>query len=70
MNIDSPGEHLLMRVRAGFISQGISLSKWCSSNNVCRVWAADALRGKRNGPAALSLRLRLLESAAVKSKSN
>lgn len=52
----TPGASLLAQVRSGFIYQGTSLSKWCIENGVCRVWAADALRGKRNGPRAAELR--------------
>ncbi|WP_210252765.1 hypothetical protein, partial [Agrobacterium vitis] len=59
-----PGASLLARVRSGFIYQGTSLSKWCLENGVCRVWAADALKGKRNGPKAEELRRRLLLRAS------
>jgi endonuclease YncB( thermonuclease family) len=52
----TPGASLLAQVRSGFIYQGTSLSKWCIENGVCRVWATDALRGKRNGPRAAELR--------------
>jgi hypothetical protein len=54
------GKELLGLVRSGFILQGTNLSKWCASQGVCRVWATDALTGKRDGPKAKSLRLKLV----------
>jgi hypothetical protein len=56
----SPGGQLLGLVRSGFILQGTNLSKWCASQDICRVWATDALTGKRNGPKAQSLRLKIV----------
>ncbi len=51
---------LLNAVRGRFIIQGTSLARWCRENNVDRVWASDALLGKRNGPKAIELRNRLV----------
>lgn len=39
---------------------GISLNKWCLANKADRVWASDALIGKRNGPKADALRGRII----------
>jgi hypothetical protein len=55
-----PGNQLLGLVRSGFILQGTNLSKWCAAQEICRVWATDALTGKRNGPKAQRLRLMLV----------
>lgn len=60
-----PGTDLLAQVRGGFITQGNSLSKWCGQNGICRVWASDVLRGKRNGPKAQQLRHLLISEACI-----
>lgn len=57
--------HLYMTIRAAFIQQGISLNRYCIQEGIDRVWATDALRGKRNGPKARALRLRLAIASGV-----
>lgn len=58
---DIPPSHALLNaVRGKFITHGSSLNKWCIANKVDRVWASDALIGKRNGPKAIRLRRRIL----------
>lgn len=54
---------LLNAVRGRFIASGTSLNQWCIANKIDRVWASDALVGKRNGPKALALRERLISVA-------
>lgn len=56
----------LLKVRAGFVKQGLSLAEWCRANGVTRAWAYAVLTGARTGPAALELRDRLLKEAGVK----
>lgn len=56
----APSVQLLEQVRGTLITQGISLNKWCQERGICRVWASDVLKGKRNGPKARELRLRIV----------
>lgn len=60
MNDIRPSRELRARVRGTLIIQGTSLSKWCAAQGIDRVWASDALIGKRNGPKAKSLRMRIV----------
>lgn len=60
MDTVTPSKQLLARVRGNLIIQGSSLSKWCAAQGIDRVWANDALIGKRNGPNAQALRMRIV----------
>lgn len=63
--LSQPNYELLLKVRAGFVKQGLSLAEWCRANGVARSWAFAVLTGARAGPAALDLRDRLLKEAGV-----
>lgn len=54
------GDDLLRAVRAAFVSKGLTLNSWCRLNGVQHSYAHRALRGFTNGPAAMSLRARIL----------
>lgn len=60
MDTITPSKQLLAQVRGTLIIQGTSLSKWCAERGIDRVWANDALIGKRNGPKAKALRMRIV----------
>jgi hypothetical protein len=54
---------LLRSVRAGFIQQGLSLTKWCVANEIKRQWATAVLIGRRDGPAARAMRSQIIAAA-------
>jgi hypothetical protein len=62
---ENPGEQLLLRVRSGFVLQGISLRRWCRGNGILPSNARDCLLGAWNGPAGKVLRERLTRAALV-----
>lgn len=51
------------KVRAAFIVKGTSFSRWCAENGVSRAWAIAVLNSRQGGPAAISLRSRIIEAA-------
>lgn len=59
MNTDMPSKQLLAQVRGTLIAQGVSFNKRCATRAVDRVWASDALIGKRNSEAK-ALRTRII----------
>lgn len=62
----APGPELLSAVRALFVRRGTSLNAWCIQHKFTRTWVISALTGRRNGPAAIDMRERvLLEFADV-----
>lgn len=61
----TPGPDLYAQVRAGFVSQGTSLNRWCLVNQITRQHAAMALLGGWRGPAAQALLSRILTAAGV-----
>lgn len=64
-----PSADLLLQARIGFLQQGSSLAKWCSENKITRQWATAVLTGRRNGPAAKTLREKIIVAATLKGKS-
>ena len=63
LTVVPPSAALMHAVRAGFVAQGTSFSKWCTDNEISRTWAIAALTGKRAGPAAQQLRHRIVREA-------
>lgn len=61
-----PSQDLLLRVRAGFLIQGISFSAWCREHGILRSSATQALTGSWNGPKARALRARIVHAAEVR----
>lgn len=51
-------------IRAAFILKGTSFSRWCQENEVSRVWAIAVLSGRSKGPAANSLKMRIVAAAS------
>jgi hypothetical protein len=59
-----PGsDALLLYVRSCFTRRGTSLTAWCRAQGVAQAYAHRALRGLTNGPAAATLRRRLIEAS-------
>ncbi|KAB2927397.1 MAG: hypothetical protein F9K25_14305 [Candidatus Contendobacter sp.] len=54
-----------LKVRAGFIAQGISFNRWCRQNGVLRENARKAMLGQWAGPKGREVRQRLLREAGV-----
>lgn len=56
----------LQKVRAGFITQGTSLSEFCDANGIDRRNASRAFKRHINGEVAKALRQRLIEASKGK----
>jgi hypothetical protein len=67
MNVNqvSPGRDLYNLVRAGFVSQGSSLSAWCKNQGISRANAVHCLVGSWNGPKGQALRKQLVVDAGI-----
>lgn len=63
-----PGEDLLNAIKAGFVRQGTSYSRWCRENNVERTAARLAILGGWRGPKARKLIARITKAANVESQ--
>lgn len=61
-----PSPDLYLRVRAGFVQQGSSLSAWCRTHDVHRANAISALVGAWNGPKGRALRKQLIEASGIR----
>lgn len=61
----TPGPDLYAQVRAGFVSQGTSLHRWCLNNKITRQHATLALLGGWRGPESKALLGRILKAAGV-----
>lgn len=66
-NTPTTGPELLTRVRAGFVSNGSTLTAWCRENGIHHSNARQALLGAWDGPAGKTLRRRLLKAAGINS---
>lgn len=64
MNLN-PSLDLHRQVRAGFVSQGTSLHKWCEDNDILPSNARDALIGRWNGPKGQALRNRVVKASRI-----
>lgn len=60
-----PGPELYLRVRAGFVAQGLTLTGWCRQEGHNPTGARSALVGAWNGPAGRKLRDELLVASGV-----
>lgn len=68
MTAPTPSLDLHLRVRAGFVSKGTSLKRWCKEQGITPSNARDALIGRWNGPKGIALRSRLVQEAGVKER--
>ena len=67
-NSIQPSKELHLKVRAGFITQGSTLSAWCRKNNVNPTNARHALVGSWDGPKGRKLREELIRAAGLSAK--
>lgn len=61
----TPGKKLFSQIRAGFIAQGTSYSKWCRENGVSRQNAKLSLIGVWDGPKSRAIRERIINAAEI-----
>ncbi|ECK1882231.1 hypothetical protein FQW28_02590 [Salmonella enterica] len=61
----SPGVLLLNQVRAGFISRGSTLHRWCLTNGVLYPNARQALMGGWNDPKGALLRELIIRESGI-----
>lgn len=66
----TPGKDLVLKVRAGFVAQGSSLSRWCQQNGIDRPNARLCLMGAWDGPKSRMLRMRIAEAAGLVQKAD
>lgn len=62
----SPSLDLHLKVRAGFVSKGTSLNRWCEENNILPSNARDVLIGRWNGPKGQALREEIVKASGVR----
>lgn len=62
----SPSLDLHFQVRAGFVSQGTSLKRWCEENGLRPSNVRDALIGRWNGPKGIALRQQVVKAAGIR----
>jgi hypothetical protein len=67
MNINgfAPGPDLYQHVRAGFVRQGTTLTRWCRDREMNPTNARAALAGAWNGPKGKALREELIEASGI-----
>ncbi len=65
INDFAPSHNLYLRVRAGFVAQGLTLGGWCRERSINPTNARSALLGAWNGPAGRKLRDELLVASGV-----
>jgi lambda repressor-like predicted transcriptional regulator len=58
--------HIRLRVWAGLVARGTTLTAWCKANGVAHQNASKALSGAWTGPKAEALVQRLMIAAGVK----
>lgn len=61
----SPSKGLLLKVRAGFVTQGTSLNAWCKEQGVVRRTAEQALTGENRSVNAAVLASRIKTAAGI-----
>jgi len=60
-----PSQKLYLEVRAGFVTQGTTLTGWCRQHEVNPTNARAALAGIWNGPKGKKLRAELIKASGM-----
>jgi hypothetical protein len=60
------GQHLMKRIRAGFIVQDTSLTDWCRKEGIHPSAVRQAIYGTWAGPKGRAVRAKVLRAAGVK----
>lgn len=66
MNELKPGLDLLLQVKAGFVRQNSSMSRWARDNDTHVSNVRNALLGSWDGPRGRAMRSRVAKAAGVK----
>ncbi|AXF76821.1 hypothetical protein LU632_05825 [Erwinia tracheiphila] len=66
----TPGTTLLSQVRAGLISNGSNLHRWCLENGILYPNARQALIGSWDGLKGAKVRERLIEASGIRRNIN
>lgn len=62
----SPEERLMRQVKAGFVAQGTSYTRWCRENGIAASGVRQVIYGTWAGPKGKALKRRVLRAAGVK----
>lgn len=65
MTTPAPSLDLHLQVRAGFVTQGSSLKRWCREQGITPSNARDALIGRWNGPKGQALRRKVVKASGI-----
>lgn len=66
MQAPSPGKKLHQEIRAGFVRQGTTLTRWCTENDLRLSNVRDAILGGWDGPKGQAIRAKVAKAAGVK----
>lgn len=66
MTTTSPGQALLREVKAGFILQGTSVTRWAKDNGMHPSNVRNVLLGTWDGPKGRELRNRVIKASRIK----
>lgn len=66
MRVPTPGPELNREIRAGFVRQGTTLTRWCKDNDLRIGNVRDAIFGSWDGPKGQALRAKVAKAAGVK----
>ncbi len=60
-----PGQDLLLKVKAGFVLQNTSMTRWARENGTHVSNVRNALMGSWDGPRGRAMRRRVIKAAGV-----
>lgn len=66
MQAPSPGNDLHREIRAGFVRQGTTLTRWCKENDLRLSNVRDAIMGGWDGPKGRAIRAKVAKAAGVR----
>lgn len=66
MTAIEPGRDLLLAVKAGFVRQGTTLTRWSRENGTHISNTRNALLGAWNGPKGQAMRRKVIKAAGLK----
>lgn len=66
MHAPSPGNELNLEIRAGFVRQGTTLTRWCKENGLKQSNVRDAILGSWDGPKGRAVRAKVAKAAGVR----
>ncbi|MCD7099096.1 hypothetical protein [Stenotrophomonas sp. MMGLT7] len=66
MKAPQPGLDLLLAVKAGFVRQGTTMTRWAKDNDTHVSNVRNALIGTWNGPRGQAMRTKIVRAAGVR----